>query len=512
MYPLLIVREEIVCLVILLFLVGIARYYKMGKDTSTFFRLSRYALLHVVFDIITVITVNHLEEVPGWVNWGAHIIFYMAAILFACSFFSYTAQLCVSQKVFKGMRIVAVAAPFVYLAALPFLPIDYLTGSGTNYSFGPAVFAGYGIAMSYFLASAVLVAVRFRKLEVHVKLALLPMMAVLILAEVLQIIVPELLFTGGAVTIITIGFFFSLENPAYVFRRKLIIDALTGVESRHSYDEDIDEIERRYARDPSFAVSIAFCDINDLRNVNNTYGHLEGDAYISAVAQILMRELRSAVKIYRMGGDEFLAIFENKPEMTVREEIAAVHEACRLESGKHSYPVGVSVGFASLGDAYKTVTEALKAADYLMYENKVEMKRVNSMVVLDGKEQLNLSGLSDRITDALISMGDTSFHYVCNMETTVARVSPALAEQFELPGEFMVRFDSEWRKLIHPDDREIFDESVGSVLIRKSDTHRAVYRVLNRRGEYVTCSCRAAVLPGENGAADLLVGVIETQA
>ena len=63
------------------------------------------------------------------------------------------------------------------------------------------------------------------------------MMAVLILAEVLQIIVPELLFTGGAVTIITIGFFFSLENPAYVFRRKLIIDALTGVELlRELYD------------------------------------------------------------------------------------------------------------------------------------------------------------------------------------------------------------------------------------------------------------------------------------
>ena len=91
-------------------------------------------------------------------------------------------------------------------------------------------------------------------------------------------------------------------------------------------------------------------------------------------------------------------------------------------------------------------------------------------------------------------------------------IRPALAEQFELPGEFMVRFDSEWRKLIHPDDREIFDESIGSVLIRKSNTHRAVYRVLNRRGEYVTCSCRAAVLPGKNGAADLLVGVIETQA
>ena len=70
----------------------------------------------------------------------------------------------------------------------------------------------------------------------------------------------------------------------------------------------------------------------------------------------------------------------------------------------------------------------------------------------------------------------------------------------------------QYTELIHPDDREIFDESVGSVLIRKSNMHRAVYRVLNRRGEYVTCSCRATVLPGKNGATDLLVGVIETQA
>ena len=89
LYPLLIVREELVCLVILLFLLLNAHFYKMGKDSGNFLRLAILAVGHVVFDIITVITVNHREAVPLWLNNVLHVIFYFFAILFAYQFFCY---------------------------------------------------------------------------------------------------------------------------------------------------------------------------------------------------------------------------------------------------------------------------------------------------------------------------------------------------------------------------------------------------------------------------------------
>lgn len=508
MYPLLILREEIVCLVILLFLFGIAAFYKMGKDVRIFHRLTAYVLVHGIFDIITVLTVNNLETVPEWLNWCAHVIFYFSAILFSGTFFNYTVQLCNGQRAYRTSRKISAAIAVAYLIVLPFLPIDYLVGNGTNYSYGMAAFVGYGLGLGFFIASAVTVCLGFKRLEPHEKMALLPMLAFLIAMELTQIVVPELLFTSGLGTIVMVAFFFSLENPAVVFRRKLMVDALTGVGSRHSYEEDLANLERRHERNPSLVVGMAFCDINELKKVNNTYGHMEGDVYITAVAQILMRELKSADKIYRLGGDEFLAVFENRSEKTVRAEIAAVQAACERESAAHSYPVGVSIGYASLDGEYKSIADVLRAADYLMYQNKAEMRNKNALCEQDGSRTLNLTGLTSRVLDAFIAMDDTNFHYIYNLETSVARVSPGLVELFDLPGEFMQRFDWEWRKNIHPEDVQVFDEDVGAMLIRRKSSHHATYRVKTRRGEYVECTCRGFIVTEQNGGMDLFMGNI----
>lgn len=218
MYPLLIVREEIVCLIVLIFLWINGHFYKMGKDHGSFQRLLICAIGHVVFDIITVFTVNRLDTVPLWFNFIAHVIFYLFAIVFSQEFFCYVVELSYGKHVQRAVRISAVCLLALYVISLSFLPIEYLRGNGTNYSFGPAVFAGYGMAMVFLIGSAVLLGVHRKKLPSHVRMALFPMLTLMVLAECIQVAVPELLMTGGAVTIVTAGFFFSLENPVDVFR------------------------------------------------------------------------------------------------------------------------------------------------------------------------------------------------------------------------------------------------------------------------------------------------------
>ena len=87
---------------------------------------------------------------------------------------------------------------------LPVLPIEYLQGNGTNYSLGPAAFVGYGLAMIFLFGSAAILTVNFKKLAPHVRLALIPMLTVMVVAECIQIAVPELLITGGAATVVAV--------------------------------------------------------------------------------------------------------------------------------------------------------------------------------------------------------------------------------------------------------------------------------------------------------------------
>ena len=309
----LILREEIVCLIVLLFLVGMARKYRMGKDSMTFTHLIAFATVHVVMDIVTVITVNNRQTVPPAVNYICHILFYMAAILFSYEIFTYVFKLSFGTHSLKW-HLYPLILPILYLCVLPFLRIEYIEGNGTWSSAGSAAIAGYAVAFIYFLAALVLIFVFWKKLTPAMRYSLVPMMLLMMMAKVAQIIVRELLFTGGAITIVTVGFFFALENPAAALERKSMMDAMTGVLSRNSYEKAIVEHDREFMKDPETPFTFVFTDINNLRSVNGMFGHSKGDELISYVAVALLNGLKKAKSIYRMGGDEFLAIYYKTPE------------------------------------------------------------------------------------------------------------------------------------------------------------------------------------------------------
>ncbi|NLD20406.1 MAG: EAL domain-containing protein [Clostridiales bacterium] len=511
MYILLIVREEIVCLIILVFLLINAGHYKMGKDSGNFLRLSLYALGHVLFDIITVYTVNHADTIPGWTNLAAHAIFYLFAIMFSYEFFRYTMSLCFEKNAIKKFSNIGLILPVLYFVLLPFLPIEYLKGNGTYYSMGVAPIVGYGIAMIYFLCSCFLVLKYFNKMESHIKVALIPMLFVLVCAELLQIFIPELLFTGGACTVVTVGFFFSLENPVEVFKSKVTVDAMTGVESRQGFEYDIIKLENSYQSDNAEKknfISVVFCDINNLKEVNNSYGHLEGDTYISNIAQILLNGLKNSEKIYRMGGDEFMAIYRYKKEETIKKEIADIHDSCKALSEIQNYKTSVAIGYAVSSDEYRTVHDIINVADYNMYQNKIDSKKARAFMANSYDEANNKAGLTDRIFDALSATSDRNYLFINNMDTNVTRLSTAVVEYFGLPGKFIFNFGQMWSEYIHPDDREAYRKDIEALFLGKSQRHEMEYRARNKDGNYVVVTCRGGILQGKNGEADLFAGTI----
>ena len=500
MYPILILRAEVVCLVILIFLFFTARAYNIGRETRSFSRLLKFALVHVCFDIVTVLTVNHTQTVPPLVNDLCHVIFYISAILFSNEIVNYVIALCYPRYAGKCYR-AGLVITALYLLSLPLLKMTYVEDLGTYSSTGPAAYAGFGIAFVFFITALIIIFSNLKRMPLSVKSALIPMMVVLLVVEFGQIIWRSLLFTGCAITIVTVGFFFSLENPVEVFKRKAMTDALTGVRSRSSYETDIEELDRKFRHRPGDDYIFVFCDINDLRGVNNRFGHSEGDNYITLIASALSRCMAHASAVYRIGGDEFLILYEKVDVATVEEEIRALQADCGRSGGGLQYAPSVSAGYARSSLSYRSLKDVVKTADYAMYQNKAAFKKKEAGSEAALGVQLNYAGLTGKTFEAMCSSNAGSYPFITNMETRVTRISPSWSEFFGLNGDFFENFIDIWKERIHPDYVEGYLEDVAAVLNGHKKYHNYEYLARRADGSYVSVSSHGSVYRdnAENG-------------
>ena len=509
MYPILILREELVCLVILLYLIFISRLYRMGKDSLIFKRMLSFAVLHVIFDGVTVWTVNHRSEIPAWVNDGLHILFFLSAILYAYTFFIYTLDLFYKGRLKKWYRYFAVPIAVYAVLLVTVLKTEYADFVGTSASVGSGPSAGYALAFVYFIASMLIMIQNRMKLSRYFKSSLMPMLIFLVLAETAQIFIKELLMTGGAITVITVAFFFSLENPSAVLERKAITDALSGLSARSSYERDIMSYDAEFARDKTIPFIFLFVDINNLRSVNGLYGHQAGDEYISHIAVLLTDHLRGAEHIYRMGGDDFLAIYRHQEESAVIRDVRELRQACIEEGKKGNHTPELAMGYAVSNPQYNTLRDVLRVADYMMFRNKAELKREMTMSLTHASgTQLNLMGLTDRVFDAMCLTSENFYPFLTNLETNVTRLSPAMCEFFGLESEFIADFTEIWRVMIHPDDEKEFMDDVTAVLTRRKQYHYCRYRARGKNGQYVELTCRGGIYHGRDGEPDVFSGYI----
>lgn len=506
----LILRAEIVCLIIMVYLTLVSRTYRMGKDAGIFRQILFYGILHVVMDIVTVWTVNHTETVPLFWNNAAHIVFYLSAILYSYAICMYTTSMIRASRMNRAKRLISLVPVVIYLILLVtgVLRIEYEQLNGTKASVGPAAVVGFIIAFAYFAVSILDIFYHWRSVGTHFKKTMLPMLFTLIISELIQTQVKEFLFTGCAITVITVAFFFTLENPAAVLERKIMMDALSGLGTRSGYEHDMVEYDRMFAKDKSIRFTFLFADINNLKSVNGLYGHQEGDAYIADMAVMLVLNLQNAEHIYRMGGDEFLAIYRKTDEKTVIRDIERVRKACSDENDK-GYMPELAIGYAISDPKYNSLREVLRVADYMMYRNKADIKRdIAEGMIHHSGTRLNLTGLTDRIFDAMCLTSEEYYPYLTNLETNVTRIAPSMAEFFGLEGEFLDDFEGIWISKVHPEDRQEYRDDIAATMNGRKQYHFCKYRAMGRNGEYVDLTCRGGLYHGRDGEPDIFAGYV----
>lgn len=154
------------------------------------------------------------------------------------------------------------------------------------------------------------------------------------------------------------------------FHRQATTDELTGLHNRVYFYEYMRELPKK----DLFPVSLISTDCDNLKKINDTYGHMAGDEYLRMSAQLFRNELPSDCLMFRMGGDEFLLLL---PRTTAEQAAEYVAQMKRAQEQFHigSWQLSISFGIATLNGQEDSLESCISQSDQEMYREKKEKHR-----------------------------------------------------------------------------------------------------------------------------------------
>ena len=140
-------------------------------------------------------------------------------------------------------------------------------------------------------------------------------------------------------------------------------DHLTSAFNRHAFYQVLDR---------DLTGTAVFADIDNLKSINDQFGHASGDTAIRACATALRSHIRADDLLFRWGGDEFLVLLLGVSEADARRRLSGVNDLLRdihLPGTGGTMTVSVSMGFAAFNSA-QSLDEVIRVADTAMYGHK----------------------------------------------------------------------------------------------------------------------------------------------
>lgn len=271
-------------------------------------------------------------------------------------------------------------------------------------------------------------------------------------------------------------------------------DLLTGA---YNYNAMIEHsILADYCR--SFAV--IYCDINRLKEINDTQGHRVGNIMLQECYRLLKNALHTEW-IYRVNGDEFVALYYDVTEETVENDLKTLHLMVMQSS-----TCEVSIGSAWSDQLPIDTEQMLNRADVMMYKEK-ERYYTN---LNNGLQKLQYKSYFYRNCDSsdyqiklrhflastycdiqflltqLSSNNSTSYFFFGDMQKNLFFISENMQQEFGFENNIVTDFFNQWGQCIKKSDMlEKFQNDIDAMLEKKQESHDLRYQVMNIRGENI---------------------------
>lgn len=172
----------------------------------------------------------------------------------------------------------------------------------------------------------------------------------------------EIIGVSGVVSDVT-----ELMDLKERFERLSLLDGSTGAYNRNYF------LKHDYNKPECLPCAYVMCDCNNLKRVNDQFGHETGDKYIQTVADVLKMVVDKKGVCIRWGGDEFLLIIPNCDENSCKEFMEEIE--AEQEKKRELFPhVNAAVGFCIRSSMEQSEESAIQLADQAMYQDKERRK------------------------------------------------------------------------------------------------------------------------------------------
>lgn len=295
--------------------------------------------------------------------------------------------------------------------------------------------------------------------------------------------------------------------------KKATIDELTGIYNRRAGKQHLEHMLDTLTGEDNLIV--ALYDINGLKWVNDTYGHIEGDRLLVFAAQNIKEQLKNTDFVFRLSGDEFIVVFVNQSLDEVDQWMKRMLKTLERKRKAHGmdYEVTFSYGLAKIyaGD-HMTVSDVLSIADSQMYIQKRDHHiMVGKRKLHEDRQKGGTEGAfqynKDRLFEA-ITEGMDEYGFVGNLKTGEFMYSKKMVRDFGLPGQILKNAAAFWGEKIHPDDVMGFLRSNQDIADGKAEHHAIQYRAKNVKNDWIHLLCKGRMLRDDAGNPDTFAGSI----
>lgn len=297
-------------------------------------------------------------------------------------------------------------------------------------------------------------------------------------------------------------------------------DSLTGALNRNALSD-------YYQKDmPYDTVGVIYCDISGLKKVNDTFGHAAGDELIIRCFNLMKRCLSNG-KIYRIGGDEFIAVC---PDITIRE----LHD--KIEQLKEEIvreQCHIAVGYTWSDEHPILLEKLISQADKTMYQDKQAYYNHFRSTFKQDKALANeinclnyQQGRSDFYhfikenycdTEAIfqsISMTDTCHYiYFGDLKTNKFFISDSMRDTFGFSSNIVNDLLKEWAdRIATPEYKRLYQEDIAQMLREKRSKHDLRYQVKDVNGTVFWIRCCGILQWNEDRSAPIFFsGIVSSQ-
>ena len=265
----------------------------------------------------------------------------------------------IRRNIYRTIGLISI----VLLVINIFYPLVFSVSDG-RYQRGFAYITFLIFAAFYILDSLYLYVKRVKK---NGSLKLFPVHIFLIpviLGVVIQAFFVEIAITWTSIAISVAGIMTALKNEI------IFTDCLTGLYNR----EYLEFLHKRACNKKDCWVSGIMIDLNGFKQINDNYGHAEGDLALCIVADLLLKSFSEYGVVTRYAGDEFVIMLNTTDDQLIQKIIKSAKKNFVTENEKNDkpYQLSASMGYAITNLSNETIDDFMNRIDEQMYQDKMK--------------------------------------------------------------------------------------------------------------------------------------------